>query len=121
MTIQPVSNTPLQPTARTTQVAPVRRETPPEDGPSPAEQVVQAAQQTPPREQIDRAMNEVRRVLAPVARNLQFSIDEETGRTVIKVMDASTQEVIRQIPSEELLAITRSLDSFSGLFVKQKA
>ncbi|GAA5159767.1 flagellar protein FlaG [Viridibacterium curvum] len=72
-------------------------------------------------EQIDRAMSEVRRMVSPVARNLQFSIDDETGRSVVKVVDATTNEVIRQIPSEELLQITRSLDRLSGLFVKQKA
>ena len=65
-------------------------------------------------------MTEVRQALGPVARNLQFSIDDDTGRTVIKVVDATTQEVIRQMPSEELLAITQSLDKLSGLFVKQK-
>ena len=74
----------------------------------------------PSREQVDRAMNEMRRALDPVARNLQFSIDEETGRTVVKVVDASTNEVIRQIPSEELLELSRTLDNYSGLFVKQK-
>lgn len=79
------------------------------------------ANASPGREQIDRAMSEVRKALDPVARNLQFSIDEETGRTVIKVVDSTTQQVIRQMPSEELLALTRSLDSLSGLFVKQKA
>jgi len=66
-------------------------------------------------------MSAVRKALAPVARNLQFSIDDATGRSVVKVVDSSTNEVIRQIPSEELLAITRSIDKFSGLFVKQKA
>jgi len=75
----------------------------------------------PSRDQLDRAMSEVRKALAPVARNLQFSIDDATGRSVVKVVDSSTNEVIRQIPSEELLAITRSIDKFSGLFVKQKA
>lgn len=81
----------------------------------------QPAQATPSREQIDQAMTEVKRALAPVARNLQFSVDDDTGRTIIKVIDASTNEVIRQMPSEELLAITKAIDSFSGLFVKQKA
>jgi flagellar protein FlaG len=75
----------------------------------------------PSRDQLDQAMSEVRKALAPVARNLQFSIDDATGRSVVKVVDSSTNEVIRQIPSEELLAITRSIDKFSGLFVKQKA
>jgi flagellar protein FlaG len=74
----------------------------------------------PSREQLDQAMVEVKKALAPVARNLQFSIDDATGRSVVKVVDSSTNEVIRQIPSEELLAITRSIDKFSGLFVKQK-
>ena len=84
--------------------------------------VAEAIAANPPsREQIDRAMGEVKKALAPVARNLQFSIDDETGRSIVKVVDASTNEVIRQFPSEELLAITRSIDRLSGLFVKQKA
>jgi len=89
------------------------------DRPEPAAEAAPAVQ--PSREQIDRAMNEVKRAIAPVARNLQFSIDDETGRSVVKIVDSSTNEVIRQIPSEELLAITRSMDKLSGLFVKQKA
>jgi flagellar protein FlaG len=76
---------------------------------------------SPSREQLDRAVSEVKKALAPVARNLQFSIDDATGRSVVKVVDATTNEVIRQMPSEELLAITRSLDKLSGLFVKNKA
>jgi len=87
---------------------------------SPKEDEV-VASAPPSREQIDHAMGEVKRALAPVARNLQFSIDDETGRSVVKVVDATTNEVIRQMPSEELLAITRSMDKLSGLFVKQKA
>lgn len=77
--------------------------------------------QAPSREQVSRAMNEVRQAIDPVARNLQFSIDEDTGRTVVKVVDVKTKEVIRQIPSEELLAMSRSLESNGGLLVKEKA
>ncbi len=42
-------------------------------------------------------------------RALQFEVDEVTGDTVIKVMDSATDEVIRQIPSEELLALARRM------------
>ncbi|MED5526709.1 flagellar protein FlaG [Gallaecimonas pentaromativorans] len=35
--------------------------------------------------------------------NLNFSTDESSGRTVVKVLDAQTGDVIRQIPSEEVL------------------
>lgn len=121
MAIQPVPATATQAVSRPQAAAPAREATERADVPEAAELPVKAAAEPAPREQIDRAMTEIRRALAPVARNLQFSLDEETGRTIVKVVDASTQEVIRQMPSEELLAITRALDKFSGLFVKQKA
>ena len=41
-------------------------------------------------------------------RDLEFTLDEKSGRQVIKVIDSQTKEVIRQIPPEELLAIARS-------------
>ena len=42
-------------------------------------------------------------------RELQFSIDDESGKVVVKVIDSESDEVIKQIPSEELLAIARYL------------
>lgn len=75
----------------------------------------------PGHDQVKEAMQAIRRVVAPVAQSLQFSIDEATGKTVVRVVDASTQEVIRQIPSEEVLAIARALDRLQGLLLKGKA
>jgi flagellar protein FlaG len=85
------------------------------------EQEADSARSTaqPSREQLDQAMQQMQNALPPVARNLQFSIDEETGRTVVKVIDPSTKEVIRQMPSEELLSIAKALDSMRGLLIKQ--
>lgn len=40
-------------------------------------------------------------------RNLSFSVDEVSGKTVITVTDPESDEVIRQIPSEDLLAVAR--------------
>ncbi|MEN3111412.1 flagellar protein FlaG [Uliginosibacterium paludis] len=87
---------------------------------SPAESTLQPSG-LPSKEQIDQAMAQVKGALPAVAQNLQFSLDEDTGRTVVKVVDSGTNEVIRQIPSEELLAISKALDMFSGLLLKQKA
>lgn len=67
------------------------------------------------------AVNELRTAIAPVEQNLLFSIDEDTERTVVKVVDATTDEVIRQIPSEEVLAITKALDKLQGVLIQQKA
>ncbi|QSI75311.1 flagellar protein FlaG [Niveibacterium microcysteis] len=87
----------------------------------------QTAQKQPDREAVERAMQEVKKAVDPMARNLQFSIDEDTGRTIVRIVDTATKEVIRQIPSEEVLAIAKALDRMdgekkaSGVFLKQKA
>lgn len=41
--------------------------------------------------------------------NLEFSIDEELGRTIVRVVDKETGDTIRQIPPEEILALARHL------------
>lgn len=70
---------------------------------------------------IRQAVDEVRKAISPVAQNLQFSIDEGTNKTVVKIIDSSTDEVIRQIPSEEFLAMSRALDKLQGLLIRQEA
>lgn len=53
-------------------------------------------------------------------RELNFSVDDQTGRTVVKVIDHETKEVIRQIPAEEVLAVARraaeEMDDKGNLF-----
>jgi flagellar protein FlaG len=44
-------------------------------------------------------------------RNLQFQVDDGTGQVVVRVVDADSGDVIRQIPSEELLRLARSVSS----------
>lgn len=81
--------------------------------PTPAKEPTQA--------QVTQAMNEVQKAVAPVAQELQFSIDKGSGKTVVKVMDTGTHKVVRQIPSEEILAMAQQLDKLQGLLVKDKA
>ena len=54
-------------------------------------------------------------------RSLQFSIDESSGRTVIKVVDKETLEVIRQIPEQEVLALAARMEKGAGVLVKEEA
>ena len=56
-----------------------------------------------------------------MAQNLRFSIDDDTGRTIVKVVDMQTDEVIRQMPSKEVLAISKAIDKLQGLLIQQKA
>lgn len=54
-------------------------------------------------------------------RDLHFSVHKETGRTVVTVVDAETDKVIRKIPSDEILKIVESLESLSGLLFNKQA
>ncbi|MDP2795722.1 MAG: flagellar protein FlaG [Sulfurisoma sp.] len=79
-------------------------------------------QQQPSREQVQMAMEAMKQMIETTAPNsLQFSIDDGSGKTVVRVTDAQTGEMIRQIPSKELLEIARSLDRMQGMLLKQKA
>ncbi len=56
-----------------------------------------------------------------IQRDLNFSVDEDSGRTVVKVLDTETQEVIRQIPSKEVLDRIHHLEDIQGLLFKDQA
>jgi flagellar protein FlaG len=71
--------------------------------------------------QLQEAVQRAESAVRQFASNLRFSLDRDTGKTVIKILDSETNEVIRQIPSEELLAISRNLDRIEGLLLKQQA
>lgn len=70
---------------------------------------------------LQRASVAARAALDTVSSNLQFLTDPHSGRTVVQVVDAQTRQVIRQLPSEEALAITRAIDRLQSLLVREKA
>lgn len=49
-----------------------------------------------------------------INNRLRFSVDEAAGRVIIKVVNPESGEVIRQIPPEELVALSKMLKSFDG-------
>jgi len=66
-------------------------------------------------QRLENSVSKLNELVQSVQRDLQFSIDESSGDTVIKVLDTNTEEVIRQIPSEEVLALTRNIESLKGV------
>lgn len=60
-------------------------------------------------------------VKASSSSNLQFSVDEESGIRVIKVVDPETKEVIRQMPTKEVVEIAKAIGKLQGLLIKQTA
>lgn len=70
---------------------------------------------------VEQAVKEVNEFVQPINNALSFSLDHESDKMVVKVIDQGTKEVIRQIPSEEMLALAKALDTMKGLLVQQKA
>ena len=66
--------------------------------------------------QLDSALKEINSYVQQVNRRIQFSPHESLplGRTVIKVVDADTDKVIREIPSEEILAMAQRISELYG-------
>jgi flagellar protein FlaG len=67
------------------------------------------------------AVAEINRALADSRRELAFSVDEDTGRTVVRVIDAQSGDVLRQFPSEEVLVLASRLqggDTLASLGVE---
>jgi flagellar protein FlaG len=67
------------------------------------------------------AVNKLNELVAPALQTIQFSMDEEAGRMVVKVVDTATQKTIRQIPNEEVLAFSKTLGRLQGLVVRERA
>lgn len=69
------------------------------------------AGERPPPISIDKAIEQIQAFLSESRRQLTFERHEASGRTIIRVLDAATGEVIRQFPSEEILRIAGMLDA----------
>ncbi len=69
-------------------------------------ELVQESKQTEVVE-VKRAASQVNDFVKQIDRNLEFSVDESSGRVIITVREPETGKIIRQIPPEELLVIAK--------------
>ncbi|HEX7116915.1 MAG TPA: flagellar protein FlaG [Steroidobacter sp.] len=69
--------------------------------------------------QIERIVEQLESYLRSVSRSLEFRVDAETGRTVVSVRDAQTGELIRQIPSEEVLRLAEMAEDQTIVLVNE--
>lgn len=88
--------------------------------PPPASSESEPAPKASPHE-VTQAAKQVEKFVQSMSSDLKFTVDESSGVSVVKVVDRATQELIRQIPSEEMLTIAKALDRLQGLLVRQQA
>lgn len=87
---------------------------------APATATVEKSSATQP-DDLEQALQQINDTVQTFSQKLEFSVDKDTEAVVVKVVDRETREVIRQIPSEEVLNIAKALDKLQGLLIKEQA
>lgn len=90
----------LPPQQGVAQVTPIRSAQAPSSS-----QAVRQTTSSVSREEVQAAVAQMKDFAQVMSRQLQFDVDEDSGRTVVRVLDKDSGDVIRQIPSEEVLAL----------------
>ncbi|CUU05096.1 flagellar protein FlaG [Candidatus Thermokryptus mobilis] len=71
-------------------------------------------------DEIEQIVSELNNFIQIFNTKIAFEIDKETRKTVLKIIDAQSNEIIRQIPPEELLEISRRISELLGLIINAK-
>lgn len=127
MDIRPVGNTPAQQTGQrvsdTGNFTVDLPSVPAREGATPVQTVnaVQQAAKAPSMEQVNEAVKQLNNAMKAMSQGLEFSVDRDVHKVVVKVVDQQTKEVLRQMPSEEALDIAKAMDRVQGLLIRQKA
>ena len=70
---------------------------------------------------VKQAVQNLNKMVKGQFANLEFSLDSDSNRAVVKLVDNETNEVIRQFPSEEALALSKAIDQVQGLLLRDQA
>jgi len=114
----PASPTPASPPSP----PPAARRAVPAPAPAPAPASA-AAKPAPSPAQVNAAVSRLNQAAQANSQGLEFSVDSDSKRTVVKVVDQSTKEVLRQIPTQEALELAKALEAATrtGLLIQQTA
>jgi flagellar protein FlaG len=79
----------------------------------------------PSEAQLTQAVKDINKAMETISPGLVFAVDPDSNRTVVKVVDQKTNQVIKQIPSKQILAldsiIDKRIDQLQGLLLQVKA
>ena len=73
------------------------------------------------RDQLQAAVSDIQDFVQSVRRDINFALDEDSGRMIINVTEASSGDVIRQIPSEEALRLAENLTEIRSVLFEAEA
>ncbi|WDE13227.1 flagellar protein FlaG [Thalassomonas haliotis] len=71
-------------------------------------------------EQLEVVAQKLQEFVSEMNRGLEFLVDEDSGRDVIKVIDKNTGDLVKQFPSEDVLELVAHLSEATGNFIDSK-
>ncbi len=80
----------------------------------------EARKDAPPKK-IEEIASEVQIQLKRLNTELRFEVDNESKETIVRIIDNETGELIRQIPSEEMLAIRARMEELIGVLYNSES
>jgi len=100
-----------QPTSSASDVGQVARSSPADRAP----ESEGAAPVSIPRQELESAVNQMKDFAQMLSRELQFDVDDDLGRTVVRVLDKQSGDLIRQIPSAEVLELAKHIQEMKSV------
>ncbi|WP_418358466.1 flagellar protein FlaG [Shewanella basaltis] len=79
---------------------------------------VKEVEQEVDKAQLQQVASDLTDMVAMMQKGLKFSVDDDSGKQVIKVQDIESGDVIRQIPSEEALELAKKISEVSGVLMR---
>lgn len=80
------------------------------DGKVQPQDIIQSRESVKDSDSLERAIETIASYAESLGRSLAISVDDRSGDFIVRVQNASTEELVRQIPSEEVLAISRAIE-----------
>ena len=105
--------------SETTQVSDAKAVSKVASVPLPKTNVKESSQEV--RDAAETAMKDIQHFISSQARSVRISKDETSGHMIVQLVDPDTGEVIRTLPSEELLRLARSFEMLGNKMVHQVA
>ena len=68
---------------------------------------------------IKEAIEVLNETLATKDRSIRFQLDETIDRAIITVVDKKTGDIVRQLPSEEMLRVAHNIENLKGILIKE--
>lgn len=91
-----------------------------EESTSSSEQAKEANKAPLTPQQLEKVAQQLQDFVGEMNRGLVFSVDKDSGRDVIKVIDKDSGDLVKQYPSEEVLTLVAKLSDMVGGFIDAK-